>query len=383
MPTPAWRVISSTTRRRLARAKRRAGRGDEPLAVAPRVAAQRARGSRRSSGQYADKRSVCSGCSARSIRGMRRALLARRLSLRSQRPAPRRRTTALVDVSVATLWKAPGLARPTGCALARRIPPTRARGAGTSRRQEGDRLWLDRHVQTQALYGQEVVGPRTARRLGEGRRGGRARSAGYARLPGVVAGEAARGRRARSRPGAAAIVESASSRPSQRRLEARAVVRDEAPVRARRRDAAQSSGTPRGGEATLPLRGGGGSCARRAIRRAHRSSRQRAVSWGIRYIWGGLSVFGFDCSGLVWAAYRSYGGDDSAPDRRSAVPRRCTGGANASSAPATCFFYGTQRYVHHVAIYAGDGQMLEAPGSAYRVRLVPVRWGEFAGARRL
>jgi cell wall-associated NlpC family hydrolase len=38
--------------------------------------------------------------------------------------------------------------------------------------------------------------------------------------------------------------------------------------------------------------------------------------------------------------------------------------------------------VHHVAIYAGGGQMVEAPDSAHRVRVVPVRWRGFAGARR-
>jgi cell wall-associated NlpC family hydrolase len=38
--------------------------------------------------------------------------------------------------------------------------------------------------------------------------------------------------------------------------------------------------------------------------------------------------------------------------------------------------------VHHVSIYAGAGQMLEAPDSAHRVRLVAVRYGGLVGARR-
>ena len=35
-------------------------------------------------------------------------------------------------------------------------------------------------------------------------------------------------------------------------------------------------------------------------------------------------------------------------------------------------FYGTQKYVHHVAIYAGNGEMIEAPDSAHSVRVVRV-----------
>jgi cell wall-associated NlpC family hydrolase len=31
--------------------------------------------------------------------------------------------------------------------------------------------------------------------------------------------------------------------------------------------------------------------------------------------------------------------------------------------------------IHHVAIYAGAGQMVEAPATGLKVRLVPVRWG--------
>src|SRR5689334_3477590 len=63
-------------------------------------------------------------------------------------------TTALVDVSVATLWKAPNLARAIDApSLGNPVDPRRwsANLASTA-----DRIWLDSHVQTQALYGQRV-----------------------------------------------------------------------------------------------------------------------------------------------------------------------------------------------------------------------------------
>jgi cell wall-associated NlpC family hydrolase len=101
---------------------------------------------------------------------------------------------------------------------------------------------------------------------------------------------------------------------------------------------------------------------------------------GIRYLWGGLSTWGYDCSGIVWAVYRAHG--MTIP--RDADPQFRHGAAVSLQAlrPGDLLFYGTERYVHHVSIYAGKGQMLEAPDSAHRVRLVPVRRGGLVGARR-
>src|SRR5436305_11292181 len=85
---------------------------------------------------------------------MRRALLVVAL-LALAAPAVAGAQTALVDVSVATLWKAPGIARPMDAPAlgAPADPRAWSRNLATT----DDRLWLDSHVQTQALYGQEVV----------------------------------------------------------------------------------------------------------------------------------------------------------------------------------------------------------------------------------
>ena len=100
----------------------------------------------------------------------------------------------------------------------------------------------------------------------------------------------------------------------------------------------------------------------------------------LRYLWGWLSAWGSDCSGLVWDVFRCHG--KAIP--RDADPQFRHGKrvARDSLRPGDLVFYGTQRYVHHVAIYAGGGQMIEAPNSDSMVRLVPFRTTEYAGARR-
>lgn len=97
---------------------------------------------------------------------------------------------------------------------------------------------------------------------------------------------------------------------------------------------------------------------------------------GLRYLWGGTSAWGFDCSGLVWDVFHTLGKKvprDSAP--QSHAGRAVTGALRAGD----LVFYGSPAY--HVAIVAGSGKMIEAPDSAHAVRLVPLRPG-YSAARR-
>lgn len=102
---------------------------------------------------------------------------------------------------------------------------------------------------------------------------------------------------------------------------------------------------------------------------------------GLHYLWGGLSAWGYDCSGLTWAVYRAHG--ITIP--RDADAQFAAGRPVAASQllPGDLLFY-ERPVVGHVAMYIGDGMMIESPNSTTVVRIVPVssRAGQFRGARR-
>jgi cell wall-associated NlpC family hydrolase len=48
-------------------------------------------------------------------------------------------------------------------------------------------------------------------------------------------------------------------------------------------------------------------------------------------------------------------------------------------APGDMLFWATRGQIHHVALYIGNGQMIEAPYSGSRVRIASVRYGGIVG----
>ncbi len=142
----------------------------------------------------------------------------------------------------------------------------------------------------------------------------------------------------------------------------------------------------------------GAESSRGATRVASRDVRtviNRAMSQlGVRYSWGGGNAqgptigirdggvadtygdyrkVGFDCSGLMIYAFSRavgyslphYSGFQYNSGRK--VPL-------ADKRPGDMLFWGTSGNVHHVALYIGGGQMIEAPYSGAAVRVTSVRY---------
>jgi len=107
---------------------------------------------------------------------------------------------------------------------------------------------------------------------------------------------------------------------------------------------------------------------------------------GLPYVWGAAGPASFDCSGLVQWAFAQAG--VSMP--RVAADQARAGPAVPVSqlAPGDLLFYHTDPtdpgYISHVAIYLGNGWMIQAPQPGMNVQVVPASFGpQFAGAIRV
>jgi cell wall-associated NlpC family hydrolase len=97
------------------------------------------------------------------------------------------------------------------------------------------------------------------------------------------------------------------------------------------------------------------------------------------YLWGGRSGFAVDCSGLTSAVYEAHGVTIPRDAGAQALHGHGERVGDDDLAPGDLLFYGAgpdTGPIHHVTMYAGGGQMIEASGSAASVRITAVRPGD-------
>ncbi|WP_371656735.1 MULTISPECIES: C40 family peptidase [unclassified Streptomyces] len=118
-----------------------------------------------------------------------------------------------------------------------------------------------------------------------------------------------------------------------------------------------------------------GAGASRAAGTPLRYGTEAAISFamsqlGDPYVWGGNGPDGWDCSGLVQAAYRRAG--VSLPRVANDQYRATTSISRGELRRGDLVFWssdGSAQSIHHVAIYLGNDQYLEAPRPGKKVRV--------------
>src|SRR5699024_3360190 len=107
---------------------------------------------------------------------------------------------------------------------------------------------------------------------------------------------------------------------------------------------------------------------------------------GLRYLWAGVSAYGFDCSGFTYSIYRAHGIDLPRDSGDQAQAGKAVSSSNLKAGDLL-FFSTPSGTVHHGGHYVGDGGTIDSPDAAKDVYVTDwKKWdpgNESAGARRI
>jgi len=111
----------------------------------------------------------------------------------------------------------------------------------------------------------------------------------------------------------------------------------------------------------------------------------RALGWlGTRYVWGGTSAKGVDCSGLTQSLYKSQG--IKLPHNAKAQFKLGKPVPRDALVPGDLVFFNTRGPLTHVGMYIGEGKFIHAanPKRGVRIDSLSSRYynSRYAGARR-
>jgi gamma-D-glutamyl-L-lysine dipeptidyl-peptidase len=297
--------------------------------------------------------------------------------------------TAVVDVSVATLWTRPAALRSIDAPSATNpvdIP------LWLSRMTTADRRWLVGRVQTQALYGTPVTVLDQRGHWSYVAVHGQPTPLDPHGYPGwmptrQLTGNVSLLRLRRRRPVAIVTAAMAWLRDPKtlgRRVQISFATR--LPI-VRRSGSYDLVATPGGGRLAIRRRKVAEYTALSAIPTptGARIVRVARRFLGLQYLWGGTSGFGFDCSGFTYTIFRRFAISLPRDADRQALHGLPV--ARSSLRPGDLVFLagpGGTGPVHHVAIYIGSGDVIHAPHTGQPVEISPlaVFSSDYAGARR-
>lgn len=293
--------------------------------------------------------------------------------------------TRWIDVSVATLWTEPGIARRVDAAASGN--PAKP-GKWLRKMSLGDRKWLYGHLETQALYGDQVV------LLGS--------SGAWSKIAVV---DQPTPRNKSGYPGWVPTAQLTDQAPA---------ISDRVATVKRRSartflDATRTQPTMRLSYGTrLPVRdvnrrtvelvdldGVAVHIKRKAVRVSAAQAGPRVIKGkalveqaskflGRQYLWGGTSGFGYDCSGFTHEVYGHFGitiPRDAGPQSEAGRPV-----SRDRLRKGDLVFFANSSGVHHVGMYAGRNRMIHSPRTGQPVQITDLSvqpWSsEYAGARR-